>query len=95
MASTTKYLKIDLAKKNAFSEAEWVESVGSATAFKSRLAATGARSMMPGATAVVSEGEKFFVVSQATRPQLSDERLAGATDGPAGAAVPPFRFPTS
>lgn len=74
MESLTKYLKIDLAKKNAFSDAEWVESVGSATAFRSRLAATGARSMMPGATAVISKGEEFFVVSKAM-PELSDEAL--------------------
>ena len=63
MASATKYLKIDLGKQGAFSEAEWVETVAAATPFMSRLAATGARSMMPGATAVVFEAEKFFVIS--------------------------------
>jgi hypothetical protein len=63
MGPLTKYLKIDLGKRGAFSETEWVNAMSGATPFLTRLAATGARSMMPGATAVVYEGEKFFVIS--------------------------------
>jgi hypothetical protein len=63
MGPLKKYLKIDLGKRGAFSEAEWVNAMSRATPFLTRLAATGARSMMPGATAVVYEDEKFFVIS--------------------------------
>jgi hypothetical protein len=53
----------DLGKRGAFSDAEWVNAMSGATPFLTRLAATGARSMMPDATAVVYESEKFFVIS--------------------------------
>jgi hypothetical protein len=62
MNAPIQYLKIDLGEKDAFTHAEWKDSLQGATPFRSNVAATGVRGMMQGATGVIDMGGQFYVV---------------------------------
>jgi hypothetical protein len=62
MGSPTQYLKIDLGEHDAFSKAQWLDSIRGATPFRSNVAAKGVKDMMPSATGLIDMGGWFYVV---------------------------------